>query len=283
MIAASAHFGNSPRAQLLEWQRHQQQLEQARQQAQRKEKDMDEANDADIVAAVVTVTTDQQIKILTERLNQFDDKLDRYNQASTEALIEAHKQLDIVREQLKNVRRDLDVMRANAFELEDGTKILVSEDETWAIDLDGNEVDIERVPLEEIPDPTKIAGKYRDKLEESNKLSDHESKLETRIEAIHAFDDKRMEFEARSGDIRDTLESDEVLSDEESQALQDELDAMDEELNAIMPPAIRAHVNGVSNDTVTPNIKAAFDDKAIPTNDVAEQVKPSFAAPVMGG
>lgn len=257
MIAASAHFGKSPRERVNEWHMHQQQLDRARQQEKRKDQEVEDSADADLVVAVITVATEEQIKFFSSQLDQFDQKLDEYHIASTEALIEAHEQLDIVREQLKDVRQSLELMRASAFELEDGTKILVSEDGLRAIDLKGNEIDVDAIPIDFIPNSARTADQYLESMTQEVDLVEQQTKLEKRIDNIHAFDEKRAEFSERSQGMREIIEGGDI-SEQELNALEEELEAMDSELNDLMPPSVRATINGVTREAKIPELKTEF-------------------------
>lgn len=276
MIAASTHFGKSSRERLLEWQRHQQQLDHARQHEKRKTQETEESAEADLVAAVMTVASSEQVESFSIHLDQFDEKLDQYHEASLEALMEAHAELEDVKNQLKNVRHELDIMRMQAFELEDGTRIFVSEDEQRAIDMDGNEIDIDRAPLDAVPPAAKIADRYVEQFNREKLLAEQETKLEKRIDNIHAFDEKRAEFSERSEDMHEQIEGGDI-SEQELNALEEELEAMDSELNDLMPPSMRATINGVTSEAKIPKVKtdfgvraAGFQEKPITTPQVTQ-------------
>lgn len=272
MIRAHAHFGRSDRERLQEWYRHQRHLMQVRHDKQRKQqKADDDVAEADLIALAITLATSEQISTFTVRLDKFDQRLDTYHEASVEALLEANEQLDLVRERLKQVRTDLDIMRKDAFELEDGTSIFLSEDETWAIDIEGNEIDIETVPIELMSPEAKIANEYLKKLGAENALVSQEDKLEQKIDAIHEFDQKRAEMAERSGDIRTELEGGDITT-EKLEALEAELDAMDAELLEVMPPSVQARMNGVTPGITIPNVNSEFGEKARHGTSVSEGV-----------
>ena len=255
MIRAALHFGHSPPDRLLEWHRYKKHLERARQQHEkRKDHDIDEA-DTDLVSTIATVASSEQLSAFSSRLDEFDDKLDAYHEASLEALMEADIQLDKVREELKRVRRELDIMRESAFELEDGTRIFLSEDETWAIDAEGNEVDIAHIPIDSVPPEAKIAESFAEKLDAEDRLQTQEKALVQRIEDIHEFDSKRAQYAERSEEMREKIQGGDVSS-KELEALEAELEAMDSELQELMPPSVRSRLEGPSREIGSPERKS---------------------------
>ncbi|MCC2097988.1 MAG: hypothetical protein KDJ29_13910 [Hyphomicrobiales bacterium] len=199
MIRAQAHFGKNPNERLREWQRYQRHLTKTREDAnKRREQNLDEAADSDFASFATVVATTEEIEEFSAKLDAFDQRLETYHEASVEALIEANEKLEDVRRRFKLTRGELGEMRKHAFELEDGTRVFLSEDSTWAIDIQGNDVAMEKVPVEAVPPSARIADRFADTLRAERDLIADEITLESDIEAIHAFDRKREEHACRS-------------------------------------------------------------------------------------
>jgi len=275
MIRARAHFGKSEGERLREWRLHQRQLEQTRRDHDKKKADAADELESDLVSAAMVVVTTEEIDAFTVRLDEFDARLDDYHEASVEALIEANAKLEIVNDKLDKTRERLDAMREKAFELEDGRRVFVSEDGTWSIDVTGNSVAIDEVPVDIIPNNARIADQYKASMEYEAELIGQQFAIEGEIEDIHHFDRLREEYEERADAIRGQLEKDGATK-EQLDRYEDELDRMDAELTSAMPSSVRARVNGLSMETELPEMMSAFQNAAEHQTELHE---PALASP----
>lgn len=260
MIELGSHFRDTERFRLREWHRRQHLLEQSRRDAQTRREEAAEELESDLLAAAGTIlATPQEIESFTIKLDEFETRLDTYNKASVAALMQKQAELEDIEERLEQIREKKADMQKNAFVMDDGTRIFLGPDGSYAIDVEGNDVPLEKVPVEAVPKRAWIADKYSDILQFEQDLSDAKETVEGEISAIHRFDKRRNQSVERAEEIRSEINKGD-LTKERIDELGDELDQMDKDLLQAMPPSVRAQVPGLGLDADTPNMKVGFEN-----------------------
>ena len=147
MIQLGEHFKSDDRGRHSDWLRQRRWFIKAKQDHQRREHISDKFGDemSSLVADAVMAT---QIQIV-----EFEAKLDIYDQATVEALIENQILLDAVRSRLNS-------MLDQAYVMKDGRRVFKSEDGSTVIDEFGKNVSAEEIDPERIPDGGITAEQY---------------------------------------------------------------------------------------------------------------------------
>jgi len=162
-------------------------------------------------------------------VQEFQAKLDVYDEATVKALIENQEALDLIQAQI-------DSMLSSAYVMEDGTRVFKSEDGTWAVDEHGNRLVHETNNIDEIPQTKYTAEEYLDVKQEEQRL------LQERQE-IH-------EYQEKLDNARERSNSDDFTKEE--------LDELDKELEAEMPEAVKRQLLDYEPTQET-SLKTSFD------------------------
>ena len=221
----------------------------ARDQREQQELKADKSEEAfmELVASVILAT---EIEI-----QEFQAKLDTYDEATVKALMENTKLLEAINEKIQE-----NLKHANT--LEDGTRVYKSEDGTWGINEHGQRFDGEAYDMETIPS-TKVTA---EEAETDFKTRDMLQRERTEI----------LEFQEKSDHARERSNSDDFTKDE--------LDALDKELEAEMPLAVKRQMPDYKPTQET-TLKTDFT-----SSDISEQnnilIKPeinirSYSIPIM--
>lgn len=200
----------------------------ARENRDRKEKITEEAEQAllDLVTTVVLAT---EIEIIT-----FQAKLDTYDEATVIALMENQQLLDAVNERIADT-----LSRAHV--LEDGRRVFKTENGLQVFDEHGEQVDESVIHPDQIDDskPTWEAFEGELKLEEQ---------LQSERQGL-------IEYQEKLDNARERSNSDDFTKKE--------LDELESELEADMPPAVAKHIPGMKTSSAI-ELKTEFKTPADP-------------------
>lgn len=176
----------------------------ARDQREQQEIKADKSEEAfmDFAASIILAT---EIEV-----QEFQAKLDVYDEATVKALMENTKALESINEKIQENLK-------HAHTLEDGTRFYKSEDGTWGINEHGQRFDNQTHDMETIPS-TKVTA---EEAETDFKTRDTLQRERTEI----------LEFQEKSDHARERSNSDDFTKEE--------LDELDKELEAEMPVAVK--------------------------------------------
>jgi len=204
MINLATSFKQKDTAHNTETLRRQRWYIAFREEQKRKEKLEAEAEDAlsDFASAVILAQPEQ--------IFEFNQKLDRYDEATVKALMENTEALERIEKQIQEQLKHAHVM-------EDGRKIFKSADGTWAVDQNGHKLDPQKDDLDLIPQTVVTAEDFLQTNDELKRLQkEHQEILDYQEKLDHA---------------RDRADKDNFS--------QDELDTLEQELETSMPQAVQ--------------------------------------------
>lgn len=208
----------------------------ARENRDRKEKITEEAEQA-LLDLVVTVVLATKIEI-----KAFQAKLDTYDEATVIALMENQQLLDAVNERITD-------MLARAHVLEDGRRVFKTENGMQVFDEHGEQVD------ESVIHPDQI-----DDLKPTWEAFEGELKLEKQLQAERQG---LIEYQEKLDNARERSNSDNFTKEE--------LDELEAELEADMPPTVARHIPGMEASSAI-ELKSEFKTPA----------NPAVSAPLIG-
>lgn len=223
MIQLGDHFRRDDRVRYPEELRQKKWFVKARQERKRREEIADRAeDDLTTLAADVALATPAQI-------NRLKVRLDHYDEATVIALMENQKKLDAI-------NATLQAMLEQAYVMEDGRRVFMTEDRTRVFDELGQEVTADELDFNMIgPDnPT---------WEEFDAGQTQLLKYKTERRQI-------LDYQKKLDEAREKLSGGEISKDD--------LDQMDKDLSGAMPPSVRRVVNGLDNADVAPKLKSEF-------------------------
>jgi len=218
----------------------------AREQKERQDLKADKSEEAFVEFATSAIlATEMEVK-------KFQAKLDVYDEATVKALMENQEALDLLQVQI-------DDMLSSAHRLDDGTRVFKSEDGTWAVDEHGNRLNNDTHDVDQIPDTKHSAEEYLDSHEQKNQLMNERQEI--------------LDYQEMLDGARERSNSDDFTKEE--------LDALDKELEADMPMAIKRQMpdydpsqeTSLKSDfaaTATPSLASIADIPVTPT------IAPSF-------
>lgn len=248
MHLAVNHFRGSSRkptsAELAEVQRLKWFIA-AKDEQERKEKQEERAEktDLDLATAVeMIIATEIQIKA-------FHEKLDKYDEATTRALMENQEALELVREQM-------DRLLDRAHVLEDGRRVFKTEDGLRVFDEFGTKLDRETIDPDTIDDNAPRWEAYQPLMLE-------EARFEAQRESLIEYQDKLDDARERSSQEGFTAR---------------ELEALEAELEADMPPSVAQFLPADMQPAATPTMKSDYEAVAPKLADIAPQAGMSQAA-----
>ena len=248
MHLAVNHFRGSSRkptsAELAEVQRLKWFIA-AKDEQERKEKQEERAEktDLDLATAVeMIIATEIQIKA-------FHEKLDIYDEATIRALMENQEALELVREQMGSL---LD----RAHILEDGRRVFKTEDGLRVFDEFGTKLDRETIDPDTIDDNAPRWEAYQPLMLE-------EARFEAQRESLIEYQDKLDDARERSSQEGFTAR---------------ELEALEAELEADMPPSVAQFLPADMQPAATPTMKSDYEAVAPKLADIAPQAGMSQAA-----
>ncbi len=173
----------------------------------------------------------------TQQILQFQSKLTSYEDATVAALMKNQKMLDVVLD-------DMEVMLAHAYVMDDGRRVFKSVDGETVIDEFGEIVSRDELDPKLIPSGGTTPDEYLSNLELAGSLRIERNEL-------HAFQDKL-------DNARDASSKDDLTNDE--------LDALDADLEASMPKSVQAQLPDYEPAAAAniPNIRNSFSKNALP-------------------
>jgi len=213
----------------------------ARDQREQQELKEDKSEEAFMeFAASIILATEIEVQ-------EFQAKLDVYDEATVKALMENTKALEAINEKIQENLK-------HAHTLEDGTRVYKSEDGTWGINEYGQRFDAKTHDLETIPS-TKVTA---EEAETDFKTRDTLQRERTEI----------LEFQEKSDYARERSNLDDFSKEE--------LDELDKELEAEMPMAVKRQMPDYvpSQETTVKSNFGASAEISIPEieQDVGKQV-----------
>lgn len=178
-----------------------------------------------------------------DEIAAFELKLDTYDAATVEALLENERALDLVQERL-------DDMLLRAHRLPDGRTVFKTEDGSRVFDISGAELSPEEIMPEEISSQAPTWEQWTTALQEKHQLTEERTEL--------------LEFQDKLDTARERLD--------EGTLTADELHGMDAELSELMPERVRKLVEP-QNEPEDPKPQDELRQHVAPTREAA------FAAP----
>ena len=227
MVKLGEHFASDDRGRHSEWLRQQQWFIKARQDNQRRDIVEDKTEqDVSAFATAVVMATAMQIE-------EFEIKLDSYDEATVIALMENQELMDAV-----NAR--IDALLAQAYVMDDGRRVFRTEDGEQVFDEFGGEISADELS------PDLIDPSY------------------PTWEAFSAEVDQRQELTQQRTEILEFQEKvdaahEQIADGEISEA---DLEALDAELLDVMPDTVRDHVAGLESVAAAPDLTV---DATVPT------------------
>ena len=181
-------------------------------------------------------------------VQEFQAKLDTYDEATVKALMENTKAFEAINEKIQENLK-------HAHALEDGTRVYKSEDGTWAINEHGQRFNGNTQDMETIPS-TKVTAE------------EAEADFKTR-DMIQRERSEILEFQEKSDQARERSNSDDFTKEE--------LDALDKELEAKMPMAVKRRMPDYE-PVKEVNFKASVSQSLfeLPTNAMIKSVAPEM-------
>lgn len=227
MIELGEHFASDDRGGHSEWLRQQQWFIKARQDNQRRDTVDDKAEqNASAFASVVVMATTAQIE-------EFEIKLDSYDEATVIALMENQDLLDAVSARI-------DALLAQTYVMDDGRRVFRTEDGTQVFDELGGEISAEELNPDLIDPSYPTWEAFSAEVDQKQELTQQRTEI--------------LEFQEKVDAAREQIADGEI-----SEA---DLEALDADLLDSMPLAVRDNVAGLEPATPAPDLKA---DATTPT------------------
>lgn len=210
MIRLGEHFRRDDTHRHSRWLRQQRWFLKAREDRERKEKLADK-QEKDLDTVVIEIVMAETFEI-----EAFEAKLDAYDAAIIEALIDNQGQLDAVNARIQD-------MLERAYVMEDGRRVFKTEDGTQVFDEFGTAASGDEIDFEAISNDKPTWEAYSAKLANKDDLE---------LEREQLFESQKKVDQARD-----------AISDGEIP--RDELDELDADLLDAMPSSVRAHIPGL--------------------------------------
>ncbi len=243
MILAAEHFR---RVRALEHSKAQEKHKwfiAAKQEKARKEEQAEKLDEAMFEAAVSTIMADPV------EIEAFRMELDAYDEATVKALMQN-------REILEQLFIEREAMLAEAYQLEDGTRVFKSEDGKTVINEHGEFLSLDQIDPNEISDHLTTSEEY---MALNNKIDHH-----------IAIEQQLLDYQEKLDDARERLNAGDMTKEEFDQTRQ--------ELKSDMPIQARQQLSDehkVSNIDLQKEFKPAADD--LPTASRSYTAMPDFA------
>ena len=185
-------------------------------------------------------------------IQEFQARLDIYDEATVKALIENQQALDLLQIQIAD-------MLSTAHVMEDGTRVFKSEDGTWAVDEHGNRLDTDTHDIDQIPQTKHTAEQYLDIHEQKKQLMQERQDI--------------LDYQEKLDAARERSNSDDFTKDE--------MDELDKELQSEMPQAVKRQLPDYTPSQEA-SIKSEFEaSTAISLSDLPNQAVAQTIAPGM--
>lgn len=232
MILLGEHFRSNDRSRHGDWLRQQRWFIKSKQDREQR-REVSDKLDEEITTFATSVIMATDIEI-----TQFKLKLDSYDEATVAALMENQEQLDAVHAEVES-------MLLQAYVIEDGRRVFKTEDGTQVFDEFGTEIGPKELDFE-------LIASDRPTWEAFSAGKELEAELKNEREQMHTFQEK---VDATREEIAD------------GDAPKSELDKLDAELEALMPPSVKALVPELDPATSTPDLKLKF---AVPARSISQ-------------
>ena len=232
MVQLSEHFGTVDGRKQSEWSRLQKQFAEKRidDKRQKQQEDQDKEN-IEMFGHGMVVATELQII-------QFKAKLDTYDTATVEALMENQKQLDAVRDKIEAILE-------RAYVMDDGRRVFKTEDGKQVFDENGKEISAEEL------DPDLIdSGKP--------KWEEVKAKMELK-QSLEAERTEILEFQEKVDAARERVSEGDIT--------EAELEELDAELLDLMPSAVRSQIPELGAAENVKNAELSEASPAAPKSD----------------
>ena len=280
MFKASDHFGftnggaSSPEQMRRFW------FIKARDDHERRRETVSDKNEAMFDAAsALIIASDEQIRafearldLYGTRLDAFEEQLDIRERAITAALMKNHERLELIEQQLAEINSEVDLLLKQAFILPDGRRVFKSEDGSYVIDENGDQISKEEIEFEDIDGPS--AETYQDRIDARESLKQEQNAILEDNENLYEAQEKLDGAREKLGAARHKLEQarDAVANGD---LTMEEIEAMEAELESVMPtaalPALPKsalqRLEGSESTAQTISAKEAFVEMASPAND----------------
>lgn len=259
MLQLSEHFSAGDRTESSEQLRRRHWFIKSRQDKAREEM-LDERAEKNVTAfsASVIVATEIEIKA-------FEIKLDDYDEAIVISLMENAKRLDDVARRLLDVEDQIEQALAQAYVMEDGRRVFLTEDRSQAFDEHGTKVSHDELDYVLVPtnnDTWESFSEY--KTEREAHLKAQENLI---LERKDIF-----EFQTKVDNAHEKISDGKIGKVD--------LDDLAAELDAATPASVKAHVPSFDSADNAPAAKAAFGSNANSATAISTAT-PSLALPVL--
>lgn len=255
MVQLAEHFESNERSRHSEWLRQQRWFVKARIDHERKQEIADKLEDGLITAGVdAIIANDIQIAEMQERL-------DTYQEATTQAIMINQEKLDLIEQQLILVQAKLDAMLDEAYVMEDGRRVFKSEDGSYAVDEFGEEVNPDEIDFDLLPTHPS-ADNYMSGFEAKSNLLEHRDELLKERDELFDFRDK---LDAAQGTL------------DKVGLTEDELLDLDKDILEFAPPTVMKEISGIQPENAQ-ELKSSFASPASPKSDVIIEQKTDFEA-----
>ena len=244
MIQLREHFRSDDRSRHSQWLRQQRWFLKSRLEQARKEEATEKLQDQMLsLMAEVVMATEIQIE-------QFQAKIDSYDEATVIALMENQEKLDEILTRLSEVEIRIQDMLDRAYAMEDGRRVFLTEDRTKAFDETGTEVTRDELDFGLVP-------KNNPTWESLSKAFSEQDGLMADYKQAMFEREQILEFQNKIDEARERVADGEISKEE--------LDDLDAELLDAMPPSVRANVPGFDSAENAPDLKSEFQSPADPS------------------
>ena len=229
MIHLKNHFAKDHRSHQSDWLRQQQWFIKSKHEQEKREDKAEKLQD-DLLsfASEVILATEIQIQ-------EFNIKLDQYDEATVKALMNNQIALD-------SVRADIILMLNNAYIMEDGRRVFKTEDGSQVFDEHGIEVKSDDFDF--------------DLIDPSNPTWESFSERKSLAGELEAERSQIIEFQEKLDSAREISAKNGVTAQE--------LDDLDADLFDVMPPSVKSNISGFDTAENAPDATTVFAKNANP-------------------
>lgn len=176
------------------------------------------------------------------QIEAFEKKLDTYDHATVQALMENRSALDAIRAQM-------DILLAEAYVMEDGRRVFKTEDGTQVFDEHGIEVSADEVDFDSITADRPSWESYEPYLMDEQRLVQEQTEL--------------LEFQKKLDDARETLDGEDIT--------EADLAEIEAGFAETVPASVKRHMPRFDSADNAPALKSAF---TTPSNSLSEPKVP---------
>lgn len=200
MVAIREHFKSEGPGRESEWARQRRWFIKARHDHQRREEVADKLEQSTSAAGIAAADLAPPARIV-----EFESTLTTYDTATVAALLANEEKMAVV-------QSALDALLAQAFVMDDGRRVFITEDGTQVFDEFGTEVSPDELDFDMIPDSAPKWETYAPHLEEYEMLDaekqallDYQRKLDDAREAVAAGDKTLEELETFEASLAEDM------------------------------------------------------------------------------